>query len=285
MGYGMSIGYELKACGREGLPSQITLRGQPYLLQKVFKHDFFAATALYISNNDLQLSGVAGASLPGKVVLKLNRPAPFLGLPLNWLGQTLNQHEYGNLRRLQTVKGVPRLLGRWGACGFLYEYIAGRTLDEKPDLPDDFFDLLQDLLRGIHARGMAYIDLNKRGNIILGDDSRPHLIDFQISWCGCFGLGGLDHLCQPLLSLLQREDWYHLAKHKRRFRSDLMTSDEIAASRHRSIWVSLYGALTRPLTRLRRAVLGTLYRKGHLATGDVTERHPETDPSRWAKSS
>ena len=280
----MSIGYELKACGREGLPHQIVLGGRAFLLRKIFKHDFFAATALYVKDESIaRLSDATEASVPDKVVLKLNRPAPFLGLPLHWLGQVHNQHECENLRRLQGAEGVPRLLGRWGPYGFLYAYIEGWTLDQKPRLPDDFFDRFQDLLRGIHARGMAYIDLNKRGNIILGEDDRPYLIDFQISWCGRWGLPGLDRLCRPLLSLLQKEDWYHLAKHKRRFRPDLMTPAEITASRRRSIWVGMHGTLTRPLTRLRRAVLGWLYQKGYLVSGGVTECHPETDPSRWAK--
>ena len=57
------------ALGRNSPPETIRVCGAEYRFARVFKHDFFACTALY--------EGPAG-----KVVLKLGRQADILGLPV-----------------------------------------------------------------------------------------------------------------------------------------------------------------------------------------------------------
>ena len=165
--------------------------------------------------------------------------------------------------------------------GFMIVF--GVSLDSRPKIPDDFFDRLEGILHAIHARKIAYLDLNKRGNILLGPDNKPYLIDFQISWYHEKTFWPFRSLLQKILRLLQQEDFYHLYKQKRRFRRDLMTEAQIRNSRQISPIIRLHRRTTRPLTLLRRRLLGWLIKKGRLITDDLSEYHSETDPTRWSK--
>src|SRR6185295_15141631 len=99
-------------------------------------------------------------------------------------------------------------------------------LSKQHPVPDGFFAQLQALILELHRRGIAYVDTNKPENILLGDDGRPHLIDFQISWdLHDFGNWWLNRWW---LHRLQREDFYHILKHKLRLRPDEMTPEERA---------------------------------------------------------
>ena len=278
------LGYHLNASGPAGVPVSFRLGGLTYRRLQVFKHDFFAATALYgLDDSRADKAGATGGGPVERVVLKLNRNAPFLGIPLGWLGRELTDHEYNNLKLMQGTRGIPVLLGRFETNGLVYAFVEGRTLAERPSVPDDFFDQLNQIVEAMHQRGMAYVDLNKRGNIILGQDQQCYLIDFQISWQGRCGLAVLDWLCGRLLNLLQQEDFYHIRKHKRRFRPDLMSPGERQASRRLSLWIRLHRRLTRPLTLLRRRVLAHLYRRGELSFDDVESFNSETNPERFAR--
>ncbi len=235
-----------------GLPAAIRCAGRQFRFVRQFKHDFFAATGLY--------ADVSGR----QVVLKLQRQRPFFALPLGWLGAWLTRHEAAIYRDLADVPGVPGLVGMLGPTGFVHEFVTGRPLHRDDAVADTFFDELAALLHAIHARGIACVDLNKRQNILVGEDGRPHLIDFQIS----FRLGRRrGELPQAVLRVLQDHDWYHIVKHKRRCRPDLMTPDEIAASYRRSGWTQAHRRFSRPYFRVRRRVLDRL----GLPRGDAAE--------------
>ena len=270
------IGHQLRACGRSNLPAYIRVGGKLYQKVKVFKHDFFAATTLYES-----LTENANVFLPRQVVLKISRLKDFLGLPLNWLGELICEHEVSILRRIRGLKGVPRLLGRYGRIGLAYEYIPGRSLDERPLLPDDFFDRLDALLRKIHSRNIVYLDLNKRGNVLIGPDAAPYLIDFQISQYIPHRFIGSRRLARFILQTAQKEDLYHLRKHNRQLRRDLMDARQLHDSHKKSLWIRWHRLCTRPFTRIRRRLLYLLDKKGLLITEDTDHHQPETDPNRW----
>jgi RIO1 family len=85
-------------------------------------------------------------------------------------------------RRLEGVHGIPRFLGRLDRQAILIEYIAGRDLSTcRPgELPESFFDRLDQVLREVHAAGVAHGDLH-RHDVLQGDDGRPYLVDFSTS--------------------------------------------------------------------------------------------------------
>ena len=122
-------------------------------------------------------------------------------------------------------------------------------------MPDDFFDRLRAGLVEVHGRGHAVIDLEKLDNVIVGDDGRPYLVDFQISWSWPERFGGRLAPMRWLMARLQQGDFYHLRKLQRRARPDQLTPEELAASRRRPWPVRLHGYVARPLILLRRRLL------------------------------
>lgn len=257
---------DLYACGGGGLPGEITLGQTAWRLVRTFKHDFFAATGLYES---------MGGKEARQAVLKVNRRQPFFGISLEWLGRCLCSRETGILEQLQDMDQVPRLLGKWEQTGFVYEYIEGKSLDEKPPLPDSFFDDLEKLLERIHRRNICYLDMNKRGNILVGKDGRPYLIDFQISLY--FPRPG--RICEQL----QQEDRYHLLKHKRRLRPDLLSEDERIKSYRKSFWIRIHRIASWPYRVVRRNLMRWLLNRKCLRVDDTHNFSPENDPRRFER--
>ncbi|GAH84258.1 unnamed protein product, partial [marine sediment metagenome] len=157
-------------------PERIELAAATYRLVRVFKHDFWTAACLY------ELSaGAAGTEAVPKVVVKFGRSQAFAGIPLGWVVRILRRNEQEIYGLLRGVPGVPRWMGCIGECGYAIEFIDSRSLDHDPPPPPGFFDELRRLLEAVHARGVAYVDSNKRSNILVGADGRPYLVDYQIS--------------------------------------------------------------------------------------------------------
>ena len=228
--------------GKRPLPSQIVLDERTYSHRQTYKNDFFAATALY-----------EGAEQ--KVILKVERQASFFLIPLSWVGWILARREEAMLRRLDGVQGVPRFLGRWCKTGFIREFVEGSTLSGAGRLPDDFHGQLRALIATVHHEGMAYVDLEKRDNVLVGADGRPYLIDFQIAWYWPRRLGGDFGPARWIRAWLQAGDRYHLLKLQRRTRPDQLTPEQLAASYRKPWFVRAYTRLTRPFTLARRWVL------------------------------
>jgi hypothetical protein len=259
-----TLHHQWYACGKKPLPDQITVGENSYRLSQVFKNDFFAATALYEYSNKPPEPRIP---TPQQIILKLNRQQHFLGLPLAWLGEMLCSHQISILRRLNHLNATPRFIARYGPTGLIYQYIPGRTLKEnKQKLPDDFFDRLLRLLRQIHNAGVVYLDTNKRDNIILGPDGRPHLVDFQISLHIGKRFLFSRRLAEFLRNTLQNADLYHFYKHKRKLAPELLTPDEYPLSRPTSKAIRLHRLAATPLRNLRRNLLRRLQPTDPLTT-------------------
>lgn len=257
---------DMYACGEVGLPKQIFCQERAWQLDTVFKHDFFACTGRYQCEQTQEL-----------IVLKINRLRPFLYIPLASIGRFLCEREMNVLKQLQDIEQVPQLIKPYGRNGFIYRYIEGKSLDEKPELPDDFFDQLENVLTAIHQQNVCYMDMNKRGNILIGTDNKPYIIDFQIS------LFLPAKWCNGLKEKFRREDLYHLFKHKRRLRPDLLTQDERASSKRTSRLISAHRVIAKPFQKVRRSILRLLYKKNILKSNSESDRSPENDPSRFMK--
>jgi hypothetical protein len=242
----------MRALGREDLPGEVRAEdGRVYRRTVTIKHDFFAATGFYASEDG------------GKAVLKMGRVASFWGVPLEWTGRVLCGREVRFYRKLADVPNVPAVLGLVGRTGFLHDYVEGRPLSKKHPVPDGFFRQLHELLAEIHRRGIAYVDTNKPENILLGDDGRPHLIDFQISW-DLDSVFGDNFVTRWWLRTCQREDRYHILKHHRRLRPDEMTPEEMAESKRQSWAIKVHRVVTKPYFVVRRGIFGWLRKRGWL---------------------
>jgi RIO-like serine/threonine protein kinase len=254
------LGAQFYACGKKGLPEKISVNGGWYRFVREFKHDFFAATGLYELSNGNGLD----ADIPRRIVLKMSRQQNILGLPMKWFGGGLCEREISNLKRLSDIRQVPRLLGCYGKCGMIYEYIEGRVLNEAEELSEDFFEKLRVLLKELHRRNVIYVDMNKCENIIVGEDGEPYLIDFQVSVYVPRRILISRRLSRWLADIFKRADIYHLYKLKRKIQPKHLTEEEHKISRDKSRLIRLHRMGATPLRKLRRSFKQLLREHGYL---------------------
>ena len=118
------------------------------------------------------------------------------------------------LRSLPTSRGYsPR-----PAQVFLRPFADGLPLHLAKELPRDFFQLLEDAARELHAVGVCHNDLHKEQNIVVGVGGRPVLIDFQLATLHPKrpdkGFEGRWFVARC------RDDLRHIQKHRRRYTRD-----------------------------------------------------------------
>ncbi|CAN5633237.1 hypothetical protein BH09PLA1_BH09PLA1_06450 [soil metagenome] len=242
----------MRALGERDLPESFDIDGKTYRREVEIKHDFFAATGFYETIDEPTR----------RVVLKMSRSADFCGVPLIWLGRWLCRREMRFYRKLADLPNIPPIVGKVGETGFVHGYAPGTPLSKDRPIPDTFFDDLRRLIEEIHRRNIAYVDTNKPQNILHGEDDRPHLIDFQISH-DLHELGDT-FINRWLLRRLQREDFYHLLKHKKSLRPDLMTPQDWEESEKRSWFIRIHRAIATPIRKVRRRTLKRLRDSGKL---------------------
>jgi serine/threonine protein kinase len=100
---------------------------------------------------------------------------------------------------------VPAHHGAIDALAFAVAYRAGRPLSRSVarETPPEFFARLDSAVREMHARGVVHLDLRHQGNVLVGDDGAPVLIDFgsalvlrpggAAARIACALLGWIDH--------------------------------------------------------------------------------------------
>jgi hypothetical protein len=196
----------LRALGADDPPFTVAVSGQSYTRAEILKHDSWAATAIY-------------ANAARRIVCKFNRTQPIHGIDMTWLGRFLAARERRALERLADLPSVPDSLGDVSANGkrlpnaVARVYVPGHPLRKNEWVRTDFFPALHKLLAEMHRRGIAYVDLHKRENIIVGDDGRPYLIDFQIGFDVKHNRVAWVPGIAYLFDVLRQADWYHLSKH------------------------------------------------------------------------
>ncbi len=192
----------LRTLGRSEPPQTIRIGTRSYLQTRTYKHDSWAATAVYRCQDH-------------QVVCKFNRTAPVFGLPCQWVGRWLARRESWFLKKLTAVRGIPQGYDRVYCEEQLlpnavaHDFIEGTPLSLVQTSNEFFFSELETLLGELHGRRIAYVDLHKPENVLVGVNGRPYLIDFQISVClpDFVGFNGL-------LRMLQASDLYHMNKHR-----------------------------------------------------------------------
>lgn len=236
-----------RALGHAEPPTEVTCNGRVYHLERILKHDSWAATGVYTGQ--------------GRIAVKFNRIQPIALLPMNWLGNWLARRETWMMKALADLPNVPRWSGDVCVAGKVvkhavaHDWIVGHPLRPGEKVRPDFFPTLQRLLAEVHRRGIAYVDLHKRENILVGDDGQPHLIDFQISMALPDIWVTDNAVTQAMLRVLQQSDDYHLSKHVAHHGEGDPVATEAELARTRPWWIRLHRFFAMPLRTLRRGLL------------------------------
>jgi serine/threonine protein kinase len=106
--------------------------------------------------------------------------------PRNWLvrntiGRLLIARELRALARLRGIDGVATTAFRVDAHALAVTYLAGVPMNRAAAerLNGRYFAALESLFDAMHARGIVHLDTRGGGNMLITDDGRPALIDFQ----------------------------------------------------------------------------------------------------------
>ncbi len=230
----------LRALGISEPPLVVTVDDCMFKRVCVFKHDSWAATAHYASKTGRQL------------VCKFNRTESIGPVPMRWLGRFLAHREHDFLHQLRDVEGIPKVYRNVIASGKIeshavaHDFVVGNPLSLCDNVPLGFFDRVETLLAELHGRRIAYVDLHKQENVLVGDDGLPYLIDFQVSiQCSRGILGRL------LMSTLRDLDLFNVAKHRRIHCQNSSSSLECKLP----WWLNVHRAFAVPFRTLRRNLL------------------------------
>jgi len=259
----------LKALGDGAPPERLDIAGREHHLVEVFKHDSWAATSLYATSDGRRR------------VVKIHRRASAFGVPLSWVGRMTARREAEMLRRLADLPGIPALAGPVLIRGVhqdhavARDFLEGHPLGDREAVDDRFFPELSELLRAMHQRGIAYVDLHKRENVLVDEGGAPCLFDFQISVAWPKWLPS-----RPIFSILRGSDEYHLLKHWARCRPDQCGVAENQLQNRRPWWIRAHRLVARPLRELRRRLLvriGVRAGKGRVDSEQFAEHALRSD--------
>ncbi len=86
-------------------------------------------------------------------------------------------------------------------CTVAFDFIKGDALKKfgKDEIPKEFFIELEKNVIEMHKRNIVHLDLRNLGNIIMGKDNYPYIIDFQ----SCIST---KHLPKKLRDILRKVD-------------------------------------------------------------------------------
>jgi hypothetical protein len=179
----------------------------PRVIQ-VLKRDALGRVELLLSGRERRVRRVAcGGGLPGS----------------RWIAHVLLAREAHALRALEGTPGVPQLsdapawVGAPSLAGevpaerdvLVRTFVEGQALHRAEQLPEDFFERLAELVAEVHERGVCHNDLHKEQNVVVGEDGRPGLVDFQ--------LASLHPRPTRAFVSRVRDDLRHVHKHRRRY--------------------------------------------------------------------
>ncbi len=238
-----------RALGAKNPPTEIVAQSSDqyagvYRLVDVYKHDSWAATARYANDQN-------------EIVCKFNRQKSIGLLPMQWLGWFLARRETILLNKLRSIDSIPDPVGPMYYNGRLqrhvtaHVYVPGRPFKHDADIPDQFFHELTALIQQVHDCHVAFVDFHKCENILVGEDGRPHLIDFQIGFwrpqnrIAAWFTGGI-------LKALQQSDQYHLLKHITRSRPNMCLAHMVS---QRPWFIQLHRTVAIPFRTFRRRFL------------------------------
>lgn len=273
-----------RALGRDDPPPRITVDGCDYERVTIFKHDSWAATALYVAAghhvDDAHPPSAPANPVADRIVCKFNRRQPIGPLPARWIGRRLARRERAMLARLHDVDQIPPALGDVFVDGerqrhaAARRFIEGRPMRRDEWISDDFVEQLRSLVAAMHRRDIAYVDLHKHENVIVGDDGRPHLVDFQVGFMLPPRFWARRGPARWLLRWLQRLDEYHWAKHVVRGQPQRLSDPHWRRLAQPPLLIRLHRLVAVPFRKFRR---GLLVKLGVRAPGGraESEREPE----------
>ena len=151
------------------------------------------------------------------------------------IGRFLVWRESRAYSKLRGLKGIATLYRVIDGQALVLEEIPGRALkkhQKEIGISGAFFDALEGIVEGFHGRGLAHCDLKHVGNVILGRDGMPYIVDWAAS------ISEREFRFFPLNLIYRRfalDDCMAITKLKLQYLPDLLTPEEKRHYEHRSL--------------------------------------------------
>jgi len=205
---------------------------------RLLKKDIFGRTDLIVTDT-------------GPVVRRDAREA---ALSVRWIARRLLAREARALAVIAELPGVPEIL-RVDHEVLDRSFISGVPMQEGAPRDPAYHRDAARLLRQLHRHGIVHNDLAKEPNLLVTENGRPAIIDYQLSWFA------------PnrgrLFRILAREDIRHLLKHKRTYCPDYLTQREKFILDHPSLLSKIWMRTGKPVYLfVTRRLLGWRDREG-----------------------
>jgi RIO-like serine/threonine protein kinase len=101
----------------------------------------------------------------------------------NTIGRLLIAREYKALKRLAPCIGTCDDAIRLGKYTLSYKYVKGQNLSSfsrrNHSIGKDFFPNFERAVKEMHSYGIVHLDIRTGSNIIISEDKKPIIIDFQ----------------------------------------------------------------------------------------------------------
>jgi len=102
--------------------------------------------------------------------------------PVRWLvGWWSIGREARNYRAAAGAPGLASFFGRISTYALATHWLDATPLAEVETVPEKVFDRLEELVEGLHRRGLALGDLH-HGDVLVADDGSVYLVDLATTW-------------------------------------------------------------------------------------------------------
>lgn len=188
----------------------------------------------FIEENTVEYLRTAGGTRPdlrvvdtgdSRIVVKDFRHSDLLFRVI--VGPTMIRREAGALRKLKGVTGVPELIEHIDRYALAMEHVPATSLEKlKPgQLTQEFYTDLRRVIDDMHACGVAHCDLRSRGNLMVGEDGKPYVVDFA----ACVFRGrGWNPFFRWLFNQFVPADRNAILRVKQRLSPELLTDEDTA---------------------------------------------------------
>lgn len=96
-------------------------------------------------------------------------------------GKLSTKIEGNTLKKLSGNKSVAKKIQFLSSYTISFSYIEGVSAKKCEKIPKEFFLTLEKNVKSMHQKNIVHLDLRNLGNIIMGKEGYPYIIDFQSS--------------------------------------------------------------------------------------------------------
>jgi predicted Ser/Thr protein kinase len=177
---------------------------------------------------------------------------PMGGGPAWLIRRWMLANEYRVYQLLAGMKGIPACHGFIRKRYLILEFVDGVSIRDARIVDKDFFfNALLQLIKDMHAAGVAHGDLKKKDNILVINGKQPCVVDFGVAVIKKKGLAPINRY---LYGLFQRFDYNAWAKLKYNGQFENMSADD-RQYYHRTVVEKAASWIKRNYVKIKKALL------------------------------